>query len=284
MPFTYGEGPENGFLQIPDGLPDLTHSAFAQIEIVSAQYSYGVASPDPANPVDPALIDPIKQREAVSWERIAIKAVTLNAESKPEAWVNFSFFLSQKQHITSLLYFLNMRNAQGCLELPDPKLHEGISSKTGREYRFFTFPCLEAAKVWALLKYDGMSISQRTGKSYPQFELIGFADGRGIDAPSLDMGLTAPCPEYQAFFDTLNRAPAAPQAQPVPQPQPLTRPQAAQYGAAANRQARAAKPAAQPAYGARTQAQPVPQPVRATGTYGAQPQAQAPAQDEDIPF
>ena len=235
MPFTYGENPERPLAQT-DGLPMWQQSGLLRLQIANCTYSYKV------NDGQPETIDPLTNRQALKWESLNFQAIVQDAVGNALGLVNFSMFLSDRAKVTGLLYLLNMRNAQGALEMPDPILREGDSARTGRHYRFYTMECFNGCEVYALLKFAGMYVNPNTGKQSPQFDLRGFCDQRGFDAVAVSCGSATPCVEYQEFLNSLKNPAPQPAA---PKPQPIN---------AANQ--------AQPAY---TGAQ------YGTGTYGAIP-------------
>lgn len=199
MPFTAGKDPQYGeYSGIKTGeLDQLKKSGLFELEIVNATYYHGT-SKTTGNEYHQCALDC-----AVIYQDKAVKAC------------KFSFFLPSP-HMEALCFFLNLRDADGNLSLPDPTHREG-TSKSGKEYKMDTFPFLSGKRIHALLDFTGENMSN-SGVMYSLFELKGFCDEKCRSAVEANLNT----PTGERFKDLLaklrakNGQPAAPAAPAAP--------------------------------------------------------------------
>lgn len=203
MPFTAGKNPTEGgnFIKTKE-LPPLQSSGLFLVQVASAMYYKG------------------ENKDGKTYEQCRLDcAVMYNGE--PVRSCSFSFFLPSHD-MEALCYFLNLRDVNGLLSLPDPDHRHGTSA-AGKEYDMYTFNCLQNQLINVCLEYKGMNVSQ-SGTQYPIFRLVGFCDVNGCTA--VEAYQNKPCETLKSFIAEANAAraqrqaaPAAP-AQPAPAPAP----------------------------------------------------------------
>lgn len=212
MPFTNGnKEPSYGeFSNIRTGeLDQLKKSGMFEVEIVNANYYHGTVK-STGNEYHQAALDC-----AVIYQGNPVKAV------------RFSIFLPSRE-MEALCYFLNLRDAEGNLSMPDPTHREG-TSKSGKEYKMDTFPFLSGKRVHAILDFTGENMGGN-GVMYSMFDLKGFCDEKGRSA--VEACHNAPAAEHfrQTILDLKAKnaqgtipgaAPAAPAPAPAAGPDPF---------------------------------------------------------------
>lgn len=271
MPMTFGKEPVQNLRGEITGLPAYDKSGLVKLLIMDANFDFSAADGFVKDEIDPFMAP-----EKAKNQRISLRCAAMGAQGC-EGLLSVSAFFNDREQMSALLYFLDMRNANGDLELPDPVLHQGIS-KTGRAYRFWSYETLRDRSVYALVEFHGKSLGSN-GAEYSNFKLIGFTDARGFDAVSVCSGSPVPAKKYADFLARFpaSAAPVAPAA---------TAPRPAAYGSQpvpANPYGSVPSPAGILQAAQQWAAQPL-NPA-ATAMYGgpAVPQPKAPA-DTDIPF
>ncbi len=129
-------------------------------------------------------------------DSVQLSCVALDSKNNPYAKVSFSVALpSNKAH--QLAYFLNLRDSSGCYYIPAPFHHEGVSSKTGKNYSFDTIEELHNKHVYALIEYKGLN-----EKGYHQYKLVGFCNKNGYSPADEANNCQSRYSEYQDFLNT----------------------------------------------------------------------------------
>ena len=161
MPFTAGKNPTEGgdYIKTKE-LPQLTRSGLFLVQIASAIYYKGESKTG-------SQYQQCRLDCGVMYNGQAVKACS------------FSFFLPGHD-MEALCYFLNLRDGDGNLSLPDPIHREGTSS-TGKAYTMDTFQCLQNQLINVCLEFQGTTVSA-AGTQYSTFKLKGFCDVQGRTA------------------------------------------------------------------------------------------------------
>lgn len=217
MAFTFGTQPTTSFdYSAADNVGVWTESGLIKMRIDSAIYAYKMA--DGSYP--PAGFDPLAHRGSLKAERINMRGFVIDNAGNILGNISLTVFLSDREHMGALCWFLNLRNERGELYLPDPEHRSGVSM-AGREYDFYSFASLRDAEVHALVEFRGKGMSS-SGREYADFRLVGFCNDKGWDAVSIASGAAQPNKKYADF---LAAHPIKPQA-----PSPVLRPRPASYG------------------------------------------------------
>lgn len=190
MPFTAGKNPTEGgdYIKTKE-LPQLTRSGLFLVQIASAIYYKGESKTG-------SQYQQCRLDCGVMYNGQAVKACS------------FSFFLPGHD-MEALCYFLNLRDGDGNLSLPDPIHREGTSSN-GKAYTIDTFPCLQNQLINVCLEFQGTAVSA-AGTQYSTFKLKGFCDVHGRTA--VEAWQNKPAETLKGFIlsspNGVNTAPAA---------------------------------------------------------------------------
>ncbi len=193
MPFTAGKNPTEGgnFIKTKE-LPQLARSGLFLVQIASAIYYEGEGK-------NGNLYKQCRLDCGVMYNGQAVKACS------------FSIFLPSHD-MEALCYFLNLRDADGNLSLPDPTHREGTSSN-GKAYTMDTFPCLQNQLINVCLEFKGTAVSS-TGSQYSTFNLKGFCDVNGCTA--VEAYQNKPAETLKGFIETCRLPPNAGNQYPSP--------------------------------------------------------------------
>ena len=135
-------------------LPDCTQSGIYKCRIANATYNHGTSN------------------KGNEFSNISLTLAVLN-HGEPCLKLNVSVFISgTSQALQDLLYFTNSKDAQGNLYLADPVHKEG--DKDGKHWSIDTFDQFINKDVNAMVTFQGMAVSAKTGTQYPTFNLLGF--------------------------------------------------------------------------------------------------------------
>lgn len=210
MPFVAGKEPSEGgsFIKTKE-LPQLTSSGLFLVQIANAMYYKG------------------ESKDGKSYEQCRLDCGVMY-QGKAVKACSFSFFLPSHD-MEAVCYFLNLRNAEGYLCLPDPEHKEGVS-QNGNNYSLDTFTCLQNQLVHVCLEFTGTAVSQN-GTQYSTFKLKGFCDANGATAVEACHNKPA-----HALVEFINQARAR-----RPQPQTQTQAQPV-YGQQSNYQTQQSAP------------------------------------------
>lgn len=174
-----------------------------------------------------AFADHLLKKDGTTWNFIRIDGLTFESEphrlsfklSLPET-DEYGRALKSAPNLDGLLYFLDLRNADGNLELPDPVHKEG-RSKAGRDYSFDKYEILDRKRIHVLIEFRGWYVNQRTNEQIGQYDLKGICDARGFSAHDVLNGSNAPCPkhaEFLAALEALSDSNSTGSAEPAPAP------------------------------------------------------------------
>lgn len=182
MPFTAGKNPTEGgdYIKTKE-LPQLASSGLFLVQIASAIYYKGEGKN--GNQYQQCRLDC-----GVMYNGQAVKACS------------FSFFLPSHD-MEAICYFLNLRDENGNLSLPDPTHREGTSS-TGKPYTIDTFQCLQNQLINVCLEFQGTSVSA-AGTQYSTFKLKGFCDVNGRTA--VEAWQNKPAETLRPFIEACKR-------------------------------------------------------------------------------
>ena len=171
-------------------LIDCTQSGIYKCRIANATYNHGTSS------------------KGNEFSNIALTLAVLN-HGEPCSKLNVSVFISgTSQELQDLLYFTNSKDAQGNLYLEDPVHKEG--DKDGKHWAIDTFNQFINKDVNAMVTFQGMAVSAKTGAQYPTFNLLGFCSDTYQSAA--EHYANAPANRYKETVKKLGQA--RPQAQP----------------------------------------------------------------------
>ena len=135
-------------------LIDCTQSGIYKCRIANATYNHGTSN------------------KGNEFSNITLTLAVLN-HGEPCCKLNVSVFISgTSQALQDLLYFTNSKDAQGNLYLADPVHKEG--DKDGKHWSIDTFDQFINKDVNAMVTFQGMAVSAKTGTQYPTFNLLGF--------------------------------------------------------------------------------------------------------------
>ena len=173
-----------------------------------------------------AFADHLLKKDGTTWNFIRIDGLTFESEphrvsfklSLPET-DEYGRALKSAPNLDGLLYFLDLRNANGDLELPDPVHKEG-RSKAGRDYSFDKYEILDRKRIHVLIEFRGWYVNQRTNEQIGQYDLKGICDARGLSAYDVLNNSNAPCPKHAEFLAALEALDASTGANQAAQPSP----------------------------------------------------------------
>lgn len=173
MATTFGSSPRDGLGEIikTKDLAYITSSGMYNLQITSATY----------NKVTSA-------KNGNEYQFIRLTLVKMYQDN-PVAKADVSVFMSaDSQQLQDLVYFANIRDANGNLYLDDPVEHRWakadgtpVLDSAGQQLVTYDFKQLINKRVTALLEFKGMSVSA-TGKQYPSFDLKAFVSENGQSA------------------------------------------------------------------------------------------------------
>lgn len=189
MTTTFGATPNDslGIVNTKD-LQPLTQSGWFEVQITSATYNKITS-----------------KKNGNEYQQLQLGLATMvggNATAK----LNLSIFISStSQELQDLVYFCNIRDANGNLYLPDPVEHkwtnkEGapVLNKEGQQIITYDFKPLINKRVHAIVIFKGMTASAN-GNQYPVFELTGFTSAQGKSA--YEDASKAPAVKYKSLID-----------------------------------------------------------------------------------
>ena len=114
-------------------------------------------------------------------------------------------------HVNNLCFFLNIKNKEGQLYLPDYETVKYTDKATGESKTFEKYSCFENGEVWGAVDIDEPYITP-AGMVYRKWKLIAFVDAQGFTARDIVVNdRTRRSEEVEKFLQMIKTiAPAKP--------------------------------------------------------------------------